>query len=182
MITSEKVDKVLPALFELKKQLKPMTKDSKNPFFKSSYLELPDLLDSLEPLLDGKGLLLTQANCHRHGDEYVVSRLSHAESGQYVEAEYKIGFVEDAQKQGAKSTYGRRFSLKGLIGLSEHDDDGNAATGKKSEEAKPAQRASGFNARPEASSTGDGVEAPVQAEDKTLTSQPARRGSFGTRS
>lgn len=132
MITSPEVDKVLPALFNLKKKLKPMTKDSKNPFFKSNYLELPDLLDNLEPLVEECGLVISQANCHRHGDEYVISRLTHAESGQFVEAEYKIGFDNDPQKNGARSTYGRRFSLKGLIGLSERDDDGNFASGKSS--------------------------------------------------
>lgn len=179
MITSEKVDKVLPALYALKKELKPMTKDSKNPFFKSNYLELPDLLDNLEPLVESNGLVLTQANVHRHGDEYIVSRLSHYESGQFVESEYKIGFVEDAQKQGARSTYGRRFSLKGLIGLSERDDDGNTATGKKVEETKPAPRTSGFNTRPSKETSAE-PKPEIQPEAEPSTA-PVRRGSFGSR-
>lgn len=155
MITSPEVDKVLPALFNLKKKLKPMTKDSKNPFFKSNYLELPDLLDNLEPLVEECGLVISQANCHRHGDEYVISRLTHAESGQFVEAEYKIGFDNDPQKNGARSTYGRRFSLKGLIGLSERDDDGNFASGK--------------------SSSVKG-----QSESKSTSAKPASSGGFGS--
>lgn len=155
MITSPEVDKVLPAFFNLKKKLKPMTKDSKNPFFKSNYLELPDLLDNLEPLVEECGLVISQANCHRHGDEYVISRLTHAESGQFVEAEYKIGFDNDPQKNGARSTYGRRFSLKGLIGLSERDDDGNFASGKTS------------NVK-------------GQSESKSAPAKPASSGGFGS--
>ena len=149
MITSNETDKVLPALFELKKKLKPMSKDAKNPFFKSNYLDLSDLIDNLEPLLLDVGLIVTQANAHRHEDEYVVSRLSHAASGQYVEAEYKIGFVEDSQKQGGRATYGRRYSLKGLLGLSEKDDDGNLASGKGSKAKtynKPANKPAGKQA------------------------------------
>jgi hypothetical protein len=196
MITSNEVDKVLPALFQLKKKLKPMTKDSKNPFFKSNYLELPDLLDNLEPLVEECGLVISQATCHRHGDEYVISRLSHAESGQFVEAEYKVGFVDDPQKNGARNTYGRRFSLKGLIGLSERDDDGNFASGKASN-AKPADKptaskpadkpVSGFGSSPAKEpaklegasapkpSSGFGSAQPASQPAKV----PARSGSFG---
>ena len=199
MITSNEVDKILPALFELKKKLKPMTKDSKNPFFKSNYLKLEDLLDNLEPLLIDQGILVTQANAHRHGDEYVISRLTHAESGQFVEAEYKIGFIEDSQKQGAKSSYGRRFSLKGLLGLSERDDDGESVSGRSSAPAykapskpssdKPAEApkaSGGFGGAPapaKAALGGFGAPAqPVEAKPEVKPAPakaPARSGSFG---
>jgi hypothetical protein len=175
VLTSPETNKVLPAFFELKKKLKPMTKDSKNPFFKSNYLELPDLLENLEPLLESSSLVLSQANCHRHDDEYVVSRLTHPESGQYVESEYKIGYDNDPQKQGARSTYGRRFSLKGLIGLAEKDDDGNMASGKGDKPAAP--RASGFNkAAPAAEKAAEPADKPAETP-----AAPARRGSFGSR-
>lgn len=189
MITSQETDKILPALFELKKKLKPMTKDSKNPFFKSNYLKLEDLLDNLEPLLIDQGLIVSQANAHRYEDEYVISRLTHAESGQFVETEYKIGFVEDSQKQGARATYGRRYSLKGLLGLSERDDDGNTASGKgssnpsKSSNSKsPAKSSSGFGgasesktaSKPAASGFGGSV------NKDTPVKTPARSGSFGS--
>jgi hypothetical protein len=196
MITSNEVDKVLPALFNLKKKLKPMTKDSKNPFFKSNYLELPDLLDNLEPLVEECGLIISQATCHRHGDEYVVSRLSHAESGQFVEAEYKVGFVDDPQKNGARNTYGRRFSLKGLVGLSERDDDGNFASGKAATSKpadKPIQSSQPANLASKPASSGFGsVSKPlaqaevksapvaeVKSEVKQPVKTPARSGSFG---
>lgn len=200
MITSQDVDKVLPALFSLKKKLKPMTKDSKNPFFKSNYLELPDLLDNLEPLVEECGLVISQANCHRHGDEYVISRLTHAESGQFVEAEYKIGFDNDPQKNGARSTYGRRFSLKGLVGLSERDDDGNFASGKgpskpadkpapqaaKPAQSAPAKPASGFGGsakvaetKPEPEVKSEPAPAAKPVGGFGAAKAPARSGSFG---
>lgn len=193
MITSQEIDKVLPALFALKKKLKPMTKDSKNPFFRSNYLELPDLLDNLEPLVEECGLVISQANCHRHGDEYVISRLTHAESGQFVEAEYKIGFDNDPQKNGARSTYGRRFSLKGLVGLSERDDDGNFASGK-TQSSKPASKpAASAESKPASSGGFGGSASGPQDPQKNAPAEsakpaaggfggvksPARSGSFG---
>lgn len=184
MITSNTTDKILPALFELKKKLKPMTKDSKNPFFKSNYLKLEDLLDNLEPLLIDQGILVSQANEHRHDSEYVISRLTHAESGQFVEAEYKIGFVEDSQKQGAKSSYGRRFSLKGLLGLSERDDDGEAAAGRsdKKTSTKPANKPSSSASIAKPASGGFGGASTPEVKEpvaKEPTKVPARSGSFG---
>lgn len=187
MITSQEVDKVLPALFALKKKLKPMTKDSKNPFFKSNYLELPDLLDNLEPLVEECGLVISQATCHRHGDEYVISRLSHAESGQFVEAEYKVGFNDDPQKNGARNTYGRRFSLKGLIGLSERDDDGNFASGKapQTQSSKPVDKPavaapkSGFGGSAQPAKSEPEVKSEAPKSGFGGVKAPARSGSFG---
>lgn len=176
MITSNETDKILPALFELKKKLKPMTKDAKNPFFKSNYLKLEDLLDNLEPLLIEEGLIVSQANAHRHGDEYIISRITHSESGQYVETEYKIGFVDDSQKQGARATYGRRYSLKGLLGLSERDDDGNTASGKinasSKGSSKPAASTKTIN-KPSGAFGGSSVSKPSEIK------APVRSGSFG---
>lgn len=185
MITSNETDKILPALFELKKKLKPMSKDSKNPFFKSNYLELPDLLDNLEPLLIEVGIVLTQATVHRHDDEYVISRLSHASTGQWVEAEYKLGFKEDPQKFGACNTYGRRFSLKGLIGLSERDDDGNFASGKGNSSSKPANKPAKApdKAPAKPASAGFGNSPAAKPADVEVAEKPvvpsARAGSFG---
>tara|TARA_R100001086_G_scaffold249160_1_gene188068 strand:- start:1098 stop:1622 length:525 start_codon:yes stop_codon:yes gene_type:complete len=173
MITSENTDKILPALFELKKQLKPMTKDAKNPFFKSNYLKLEDLLDNLEPLLIDQGLIVSQANAHRHDDEYIISRITHAESGQYVETEYKIGYVEDSQKQGARATYGRRYSLKGLLGLSERDDDGNTASGKVKTPNKPT------TTKPASGGFGGSKPAPAAEPTKEESKPTVRQGSFG---
>lgn len=184
MITSNETDKILPALFELKKQLKPMAKDSKNPFFKSNYLKLEDLLDNLEPLLIDQGLIVSQANAHRYDDEYVISRLTHSSSGQYVEAEYRIGFTDDSQKQGAKATYGRRYSLKGLLGLSERDDDGNTASGNtvsKSASKPSASKPSASKpvAAAPAKPSGFGASAPVVNVSEPVKA-PARSGSFGS--
>lgn len=189
MITSNEVDKILPALFELKKKLKPMTKDANNPFFKSKYLELCDLLENLEPLLIEEGLLLSQGNAHRHGDEYVISRITHVGSGQFAESEYKIGFNSNPQLNAGASTYGRRYSLKGLVGLAEVDDDGNTASGKTGGK-KPANKPIESKASSSGFGGGSGqtvgrqegkeeVKDSTSAKEAAKDSTPARVGSFG---
>lgn len=177
MITSEKTDKILSALFEVKKKIKPMTRDAKNPFYKSNYLDLPNLLENLEPILLDNDLVLTQSNAHRHGSEYIISRITHVGSQQFVESEYRIGEDSDPQKFGAKSTYGRRYSLKGLLAISEVDDDGNTASGKtvKSKTSSTKTTASKPANKPTGSSSGFGGNKPAE----TTKTTPARAGSFG---
>ena len=47
-------------LFEAKKHIGKISKDSKNPFFKSKYFDINGLLDAVEPVLSENGLLLLQ--------------------------------------------------------------------------------------------------------------------------
>ena len=47
-------------ILEVKKQIGSLSKNSKNPFFKSAYLDLNDLLNAVEPLLQKQGLILMQ--------------------------------------------------------------------------------------------------------------------------
>jgi hypothetical protein len=44
----------------VKSEIGTLTKKSNNPFYKSKYLELSDLLEAVEPLLHSNGLLLMQ--------------------------------------------------------------------------------------------------------------------------
>lgn len=176
MRTSEQIDKVLPSLFEVKKELRPMVKDSNNPFFKSKYLELSDILANLEPILHGQGLFLTQATLIRDGKTVIISRVSHAASGQYVESEYMAEVANvDPQKLGAAVSYGRRYGLQALFALNVIDDDGNLASGKNIDEVKP-PRTSNFNKAAEAK-----VESKVEDKPAEAPAAPARRGSFGSR-
>lgn len=183
MRTSEQTDKVLPALFEVKKELRPMVKDSANPFFKSKYLELSDILANLEPILHDKGLFLTQGTLLREGKTIIISRVSHPVSGQFVESEYLAEVANvDPQKLGAAVSYGRRYGLQALFALNVIDDDGNTASGKvvaREEAEKPAARASGFNTRPAAAAEAAPQE--PKKEEQSPAAAPARRGSFGSR-
>jgi hypothetical protein len=51
MITSEKLDKILPALANVKAELGAVLKSANNPFFKSKYADLNTYLDEVEERL-----------------------------------------------------------------------------------------------------------------------------------
>ena len=115
-------------LLEVKKQIGNLKKNSKNPFFKSAYLDLNDLLNAVEPLLHEQGLILLQPirnNC-------VSSILVDAESGEtLMQSSMPIPEnITDPQKLGSCITYFRRYTLKSLLAIAETDDDGNLAATK----------------------------------------------------
>ena len=60
MKMSEKIDKIMPAILKVKNKMESVKKDSKNPFFKSSYAGLNNYLEGIEPLLQENGLVLLQ--------------------------------------------------------------------------------------------------------------------------
>ena len=112
-------------LLEVKKQIGTLSKNSSNPFFKSKYLELSDLLECVEPLLQEAGILLLQPIV----DRTVSTELWDVEAGMIV-ARSTMSIPEnitDPQKMGSCITYLRRYTLKSLLAIAEQDDDGNTA-------------------------------------------------------
>ena len=115
-------------LLEVKKQIGNLKKNSKNPFFKSAYLDLNDLLNAVEPLLHEQGLILLQPI-----ELGVVSSVLYdAETGAEVCSSRMIipDNITDPQKLGSCITYFRRYTLKSLLAIAETDDDGNLAATK----------------------------------------------------
>jgi hypothetical protein len=134
MKTSENVDKILPALMKVKKELKAVTKDASNPFFKSKYADLNTYLTEVEPLLDSHGLMLVQPPTFdglTHANT-VVNRIYHAESGQFIEGSLRLVGESDMQKLGSAVTYARRYILGGLLSMQAIDDDGEGSMARKS--------------------------------------------------
>jgi hypothetical protein len=112
-------------ILEVKKQIGTLSKNAKNPFFKSQYLDLNDLLNSVEPLLHEQGLILLQPL----RDNKVWSQIIDGESGTVIADSYlDLPIITDPQKIGSCITYFRRYTLKSLLSISEVDDDGNKAS------------------------------------------------------
>ncbi len=115
-------------LLEVKKQIGTLSKNSKNPFFKSKYLDLTSLLEAVEPVLIENGIILLQPL----SEGRVVTLLIDADDGStIVESEISIPEnITDPQKLGSAITYFRRYTLKSLLAIAEDDDDGNLAAKK----------------------------------------------------
>jgi hypothetical protein len=112
------------ALFHVK--VDTIKKDAKNPFFKSSYASLPNILDAInEPLIECD-LSLAQ---FPSGENGLTTILMHS-SGEWMQAEYQMRPAkDDPQGRGSAITYQRRYAIASILCLNiDEDDDANLAT------------------------------------------------------
>jgi hypothetical protein len=79
--SSESIIEVSKALLEFHKNVDSIKKTSKNPFFKSSYAPLEEILNAVSIPLQKAGLIITQ---HPVTDDQLETLIIHAESGQYL--------------------------------------------------------------------------------------------------
>lgn len=113
-------------LFEAKKHIGKISKDSKNPFFKSKYFDINGLLNAVEPVLSENGLLLLQPI----EDGKVITKIVNVADGVTIQSEMLLPNLTDAQKLGSAITYFRRYTAQSLLGLQAEDDDANLASRK----------------------------------------------------
>lgn len=118
---------IAKALAIFHKEMKPVEKDAPNPFFKSTYATLGNILNQIEEPLAKAGLTFVQIPM---GEDELKTILIETESGESIEGTMKLMPVKrDPQAQGSAITYGRRYALSAILGIStEEDDDGNAAS------------------------------------------------------
>lgn len=131
MIKSENIGNLAKALAAVQSQLKPAVKDSKNPYFKSSYADLNSVWNACRDLLADNSLSVSQLpGTTADGQPALTTILMH-ESGEYIADTVILAFTKnDAQGIGSSLTYFRRYALAAVIGIvADDDDDGNAASG-----------------------------------------------------
>jgi len=114
-------------LLEVQKEVTGIGKDSKNPFYKSSYFDINKLLRVVKPALNKHGLLLMQPLSNVNGLQALTTMIIDTESGELVENTIPLTINDDPQKMGSAITYYRRYALQSLLGLEAKDDDGNSA-------------------------------------------------------
>lgn len=130
MRTSEQIDLICAALAAAQAEFPVIEKSRNNPFFKSKYADLSDVLAGCIPVLSKHGLALLQPPSYADGRIIITSRLVH-KSGQWFESELSVKpLKDDPQSLGSAITYGRRYSGEAMLGVSgSHDDDGAQASG-----------------------------------------------------
>ena len=113
-------------IFEAKKEIGKVSKDSTNPFFKSKYFDINQLLEHVEPILQKHELLCLQPII----DGVVTSEIIDIESSEKVTSGIALTNITDPQKRGSEITYYRRYTLAALLGMQAEDDDANKASKK----------------------------------------------------
>lgn len=145
MEQSNTITELAKALGVFHSEVKPVKKSAENPFFKSSYADLPAILEAVQaPLLKAK-LTFVQFPV---GENTLTTMLMH-ESGEWIRSNYTLKPVKaDPQAAGSALTYARRYALGAILGIStENDDDGNSASDKKVE-VKPKMQKVGTTVLP----------------------------------
>ncbi len=120
------------ALAKARAEFDAVTKNANNPFFKSKYADLSEVIGAITPALSANGLVVVQPIDQTENGLLLRTQLYHVGGG-VIESTFAIPENKDIQKLGSAITYVRRYSLSSLIGVAPQDDDGNAAAGKKVE-------------------------------------------------
>lgn len=131
MKTSETIKEISIALNEFQKEVEQPSKSADNPFFKSKYVPLENVISTIKKYAIPKGLSYFQDTLTKdNGEIGVQTRIMHV-SGEFIETEalYLPNDKKNAQGAGSSITYARRYQLSAAFGLSsDEDDDGNGAS------------------------------------------------------
>ena len=123
------IDKISKALLLAQKEIKHAEMNQANDFFGSSYANLESVIKACKEPLNKNGISYIQGYDYQviEGEHvfYVTTTLIH-ESGQTISNKVGIPVTKkDPHGIGSLCTYGRRYGLSAIVGISQADDDGN---------------------------------------------------------
>lgn len=143
-------------LLAARREFPPILKDGKNPHFGNRYVTLEQLLTLIAPALDAHDMGVrfdsTLEGEWMRVQCYLYNAVEHVCAAAYVPA------GRTAQEAGSSLTYGRRYALEAVLGITGTEDDDGHTASHASEDA----------------STGDGwmVELPEGWRDQGLDEGP----------
>lgn len=129
---SESIQNLSKAMAEFQKSIKQPLKDANNPFFKSQYVPLENVVEAITETGSPLGISFMQfASSDETGSIEVATLVMHS-TGEYIEFPPVRMKPESNKPQavGSAITYAKRYALSAIFGItSDKDDDGNEATG-----------------------------------------------------
>lgn len=141
MNKSESIAELSKAMAKFHEEVKQPLKDKNNPFFKSKYVPLENVVEAINGTAPKHGLSFTQWPSNDVNGRVGVATMLMHESGEYIEFDPVFMNADKNTAQGAGSliSYLKRYSLSAVFGItSDQDDDGNNASGNNN---KPAPQA-----------------------------------------
>ena len=128
MNKSDTLSKLAPALVKAQAAMAGATKSAANPFFKSKYANLEEVIRVVKEPFAENGLCFIQNPVSSEGHAGVETIILH-ESGEFISNEFLLKCSKsDPQGMGSAITYARRYGLQAACGIPSEDDDGNAAS------------------------------------------------------
>ena len=142
MKKSETIVELSKAFAKMQAELEQPLKNANNPFFKSKYVPLENVVDSITRVASKHGLSFTQFPSSDENGNVTVGTMVMHESGEWIEYDpiHLKPVKNDPQAVGSAITYAKRYALSAIFGItSDNDDDGNEATqlGKATSNAMP---------------------------------------------
>jgi hypothetical protein len=132
MLKSESIAELTKALAQFQGEVRNPLNESVNPQYRSKYASLDVVINTVKPILAKYGLSFIQSTS-TEGENVGVTTLLMHESGEWIESDtmflpayqIKSGGAKDFNAQGIGSsvTYGRRYQLSAILGISSEDDD-----------------------------------------------------------
>ena len=120
---SANVGQIAKALAAAQADIVPAKKDADNPFFKSKYADLAEIIHAAKPLAK-HGIAHTSIVL----GNTLVTMLIHT-SGEWLKSTYPLRPTkQDPQGFASAITYARRYSLQSMAAIPSVDDDGNDAS------------------------------------------------------
>ena len=132
---SDEINEIVKALAKVQSEIQNPKKDANNPFFKSKYSTLDNVIDAYKDLCSKNDLVVLENPVSKVDENGKVLvgievQIMHA-SGQFLSFDpYLLSPVKnDPQGIGSGVTYARRYTLSSVFNIaSEEDDDGNSAS------------------------------------------------------
>ena len=126
MEKSTEIKNLAKALCDFQRDVETIKKTETNPFFKSKYASLADILNVIRQPLANNGLSFVQ---FPKGKYSLETMLMHT-SGEWISESYEMEPTKhDPQGAGSVITYQRRYALGAILGLNiDVDDDANSAS------------------------------------------------------
>ncbi len=163
---SEKNVSIYESLINARKEFKPLIETAKNPFFKSTYAPLAEVINSVKDALSNNNIgffqsvdpigekeIVNTTTTDKNGtvktEQKVVSfskitTTLFAGNGEKIETSYPLIIADtDPQKVGATVTYAKRYALTAALGIASEDDDAQSVSrpAAQTASAKPTQQA-----------------------------------------
>jgi len=125
---SNTIGKLAEALAKAQGEMNNAKKDAANPFFKSNYATLGAVIAAAKEPLSKNGLSVIQTMCTGAAGLEVVTTIAHL-SGEWIKSRLPVNATKhDPQGIGSAITYARRYAYSAIVGITQEDDDGNAAS------------------------------------------------------
>ena len=127
---SESLNELFAALSKAQAEMKPAGRNSENPYFKSLYADLAEIVRVSRPALSKYGLSIIQQVLQTPEGQNILHTILAHSSGQWISSQMRIiPSKTDIQSFASYLTYLRRYSYAALVGVvaSNEDDDGEIA-------------------------------------------------------